>query len=142
MWGGKFGVKNTKIYGIWNPYIYEKDVSGKTIWAKKFVAYSTNENDYELKDDGTYRLKKNATLMIKNAEDDSDTNYYKIEEGKVIISENEEFETISSIEEIGFVSFICPCDLHEKYMLYCENQVGHYKYYKEDVNTLEDKQKD
>jgi hypothetical protein len=38
MWGGKFGTKNTKIYGFWNPYVYEKDESGRTIWGDRWVA--------------------------------------------------------------------------------------------------------
>jgi hypothetical protein len=28
MWGGKFGIKPTKIYGVWNPYEYPLDKMG------------------------------------------------------------------------------------------------------------------
>ena len=37
MWGGKFGVKKTKIYGVWNPYIYPVDRYGKQIYAIRTV---------------------------------------------------------------------------------------------------------
>lgn len=35
MWGGKFGVKKTKIYGVWNPYVYPTDRQGKQIYSKR-----------------------------------------------------------------------------------------------------------
>ena len=44
MWGGKFGTKHTKIYGAWNPYIYEKDKLGRNIYMNKTVT------DYERSD--------------------------------------------------------------------------------------------
>jgi hypothetical protein len=53
MWGGKFGVKNTKIYGVWNPYVYEKDENGKTIWGKRLIAYPADYNE-EPDDNGVY----------------------------------------------------------------------------------------
>lgn len=143
MWGGKFGIKNTKIYGIWNPYIYEKDERGKTIWAKKFVAYSKKESDYELQDNGTYKLIAEPDfLVIENAEDDNDKNYYKIENGKIVVSEQSVSVNLESLKTMGFISFICPCDLHEKYMFYAENQVGHYKYYKDTAKDLAAMQED
>lgn len=37
MWGGKFSVKKTKIYGVWNPYIYPVDRYGKQIYAIRTV---------------------------------------------------------------------------------------------------------
>jgi hypothetical protein len=37
MWGGKFGTKNSKIYGVWNPYVYPKDRYGRTLYLKKEV---------------------------------------------------------------------------------------------------------
>lgn len=37
MWGGKFGIKKTKLYGVWNPYIYPTDRYGKTIYIKKIM---------------------------------------------------------------------------------------------------------
>jgi hypothetical protein len=143
MWGGKFGVKNTKIYGIWNPYIYEKDERGKTIWAKKLIAYSKDEaNGYVLGDDGIYKLKDTAIVTIRNAEDDNDASEYMIDEdGKIIVNEThtETEITVRQAIEAGFIKFICPCDLHEKLMIYCESQVGHYKYYKNNITTLKDK---
>lgn len=35
MWGGKFNIKKTKIYGVWNPYIYETDSTGRQQYIKK-----------------------------------------------------------------------------------------------------------
>lgn len=37
MWGGKFGTKKSKIYGVWNPYIYPTDEYGRTHYLKKRV---------------------------------------------------------------------------------------------------------
>jgi hypothetical protein len=35
MWGGKFGTKNSKIHGIWNPFVYSTDENGRTEYLKK-----------------------------------------------------------------------------------------------------------
>lgn len=35
MWGGKFGIKKTKIYGVWNPFVYPTDRSGRQIYIKR-----------------------------------------------------------------------------------------------------------
>lgn len=45
MWGGKFGIKKTKIYGVWNPYIYETDRFGKQIYTKRVVLNSLQSYD-------------------------------------------------------------------------------------------------
>lgn len=48
MWGGKFGVKHSKIQGLWNPYIYPKDRFGRTLYLKKTVI---SEEDYKKSED-------------------------------------------------------------------------------------------
>lgn len=35
MWGGKFGIRHSKIYGVWNPFVYPKDRYGKPIYLQK-----------------------------------------------------------------------------------------------------------
>jgi len=37
MWGGLFGLGKQKIYGAWDPYVYEKDRYGKPIYVNKIV---------------------------------------------------------------------------------------------------------
>ena len=44
MWGGLFGVGKQKIYGAWDPYVYEKDKFGKPIYLVKEVI---SEVEYE-----------------------------------------------------------------------------------------------
>jgi hypothetical protein len=44
MWGGLFGVGKQKIYGAWDPYVYEKDKFGKPIYLVKEVI---SEAEYE-----------------------------------------------------------------------------------------------
>jgi hypothetical protein len=29
MWGGKYGVKKPKVYGVWNPFVYPKNEDGR-----------------------------------------------------------------------------------------------------------------
>lgn len=35
MWGGKYGIKKPKIYGVWNPYIYPVDEFGRQRYLKR-----------------------------------------------------------------------------------------------------------
>lgn len=49
MWGAKFGTKNSKIYGVWNPYIYPKDRYGKNIYLKKDVWKVVEDSKMSLK---------------------------------------------------------------------------------------------
>lgn len=49
MWGGLFGVGKQKIYGAWDPYIYDKDGLGRNIYVKKKVI--TEEEYNALTDD-------------------------------------------------------------------------------------------
>lgn len=37
MWGGKFGIKKSKVQGLWNPYVYPKDQFGRTLYLNKKV---------------------------------------------------------------------------------------------------------
>lgn len=106
MWGGKFGTKNTKIYGVWNPYIYEKDNNGRPIWTTKVVMIA---NEYEEDNHGIYQPAENATFSEAGA-------------GTGVSEED-------LIKE-GYIKFICPCDNHVKYMKYVENINGRYKYLK------------
>lgn len=53
MWGGKFGIGKTKVYGAWDPYIYEKDKNGKPIYLKKLVAKALNYDEDGKPADGT-----------------------------------------------------------------------------------------
>lgn len=46
MWGGKFGIKKTKIYGVWNPFVYPVDAYGRETYVKRETFDSTGvEND-------------------------------------------------------------------------------------------------
>lgn len=119
MWGGKFGTKNTKIYGVWNPYIYEKDISGRPIWTTKIVLTA---DDYELDEHGVYQPTEDANFSTGDIDDDR-------------------VYTLNELEEMGYIKFICPCDNHVKYMKYVENISGKYKYLKNDdegINPTED----
>lgn len=51
MWGGKFGINKTKIYGVWNPFIYPTDEQGRQQYVKKDVEPI---NEPVRKTDGTY----------------------------------------------------------------------------------------
>lgn len=125
MWGGKFGTKNTKIFGVWNPFVYEKDENGRPIWVEKKVVIA---NKYKLADNGIYQP-ENGQNNLKFSED-----------GK---SDGEGSFTEEQLKKDGWIKFICPCDNHVKYMKYVENINGHYKYYKtgENVDNKEDQMK-
>lgn len=41
MWGGKFGIKKTKIYGVWNPFVYPVDAYGCETYVKREIFDST-----------------------------------------------------------------------------------------------------
>ncbi len=86
MWGGKFGVGRTKIYGAWDPYVYEKDEYGRIVYLKKLVATASSYNE-----DGTPK-------------DDAIWTY-----------ENGTLDTIPTEAE-GWYEFVCPCDNKIKYM--------------------------
>ena len=45
MWGGKFSIDKTKIYGVWNPYIYPTDRYGKQIYAVRTVLNEAEKYD-------------------------------------------------------------------------------------------------
>lgn len=134
MWGGKFGVKNTKIYGVWNPYIYEKDENGKTIWGKRLIAYPSDYNE-EPDDNGVYWPAEENTNYLVIGERGEYYRVYKTE-GSWKYEELEDaidqrYNSISTFNppEIGWRQFICPCDMHIKYMLYIEAPTSHYKYH-------------
>lgn len=86
MWGGKFGIGKTKIYGAWDPYIYEKDKNGKPIYLKRLVATASNYDEDGKPADGTIWTY----------------------EGGIIAG-------TPSAEE-GWQEFVCPCDGRIKYM--------------------------
>lgn len=46
MWGGKFGIKKTKIYGVWNPYVYPTDAYGREIYIKREIFDEQPEGEY------------------------------------------------------------------------------------------------
>lgn len=119
MWGGKFGTKNTKIYGVWNPYIYEKDNNGRPIWTTKVVVIA---NKYEEKENGIFYPTEDALFS---------------ETGVVNIVGGSREWTEDDLVKNGFVKFICPCDKHIKYMKYEENINGRYKYVKEQKDDME-----
>lgn len=45
MWGGKFGVKKTKIYGVWNPFVYPTDSFGREVYVKREIFESMGKVD-------------------------------------------------------------------------------------------------
>lgn len=45
MWGGKFSVDKTKIYGVWNPYVYPTDRYGRPIYAVRTVVDDAEKYD-------------------------------------------------------------------------------------------------
>lgn len=47
MWGGLFGTKRSKIWGVWNPCVYEKDRYGRTIYLKREVVSEEPTEDLE-----------------------------------------------------------------------------------------------
>lgn len=63
MWGGKFGVKKTKIYGVWNPYVYEKDSFGRPVYT-----IETEVNEVEVGNlSATFHVIVNGKPMHFNA---------------------------------------------------------------------------
>ena len=141
MWGGKFGTKNTKIYGVWNPYVYEKDSNGKTIWGKRMVAVPTI---YETEPDehGVYHPKTSETGYCIV---DEEGNYYRAfkagGEMKFEITDTDaKYNSSSTFNpvELGWGEFICPCDMHIKYIKYIDSSTSHYKYYWDETKWTED----
>lgn len=47
MWGGKFGIKKTKIYGVWNPFIYPTDRYGR----QSYITRTTVEESGPIDED-------------------------------------------------------------------------------------------
>lgn len=45
MWGAKFGINHSKIYGVWNPYQYPKDKNGKQIYIRKWYSEYCQPSD-------------------------------------------------------------------------------------------------
>lgn len=37
MWGGKYGIKKPKIYGVWNPYVYPTDSAGRPQYIQRIA---------------------------------------------------------------------------------------------------------
>lgn len=72
MWGGKFGTKRTKLYGVWNPIDYDLDDQGKPIYLEKIMYEEKKEdisNDisagwYSVTDEGK------VTLITEKVEDE------------------------------------------------------------------------
>lgn len=54
MQGGLFGLGKQKIYGAWDPYIYEKDRYGKSIYVNKIVITQNEYNQKTLEEQKLY----------------------------------------------------------------------------------------
>lgn len=110
MWGGKFGIKNSKIYGVWNPYIYPKDRFGKYVYLDEYIAtYDTASETYSVVD----KYGKPIELTYSTEEELLANDFHKV---------------------------ICICDGSIKYIKRFPNNKGHYKYLRRDVeiNPQED----
>ena len=103
MWGGKFGIKNFKIYGVWNPYVYPKDRFGKEIYLDEYIAtYNEVTETFNVVD------KYGNTVEI-------------------------EYNSEEEILADGFKKVICVCDGSTKYIKRFPNNKGHYKYLRKDI---------
>lgn len=112
MWGGKFGTKHSKINGVWNPIVYDKDKYGRNIYLTPVVAQlTTASTDYPA---------------------DSAEVSYTIE-GQTPITTTWGALT----EEDGWVEFECPCDGQWKKVKYMAVS-GKYKYLKDALHPLND----
>ena len=138
MWGGKFGTKNTKIYGFWNPYVYEKDESGRTIWGDRWVAtalsYQSEPDEHGIYWPAQDDIAGGQAGLYKVVREDGKFLAFDQETGEVngVLSEPDATRCLKSefiTEENGWFRFICPCDMHVKYLKYAETATSHYKYY-------------
>ena len=103
MWGGKFGIKNFQIYGVWNPYVYPKDRFGKEIYLDEYIAtYNEVTETFNVVD------KYGNTVEI-------------------------EYNSEEEILADGFKKVICVCDGSTKYIKRFPNNKGHYKYLRKDI---------
>lgn len=106
MWGGKFGTKHSKIKGVWNPMVFNKDKWGRKIYMTPIIAslYIPTEEYPDA----------SAVVVIK----DQDGNEYDYPGSHTwgALTEND-----------GWVEFICPCDNQWKKVKYIAAG-SHYKY--------------
>lgn len=130
MWGGKFGVKNSKVYGVWNPIEYPRDDYNR----RKFITQEVVEaNMYqEIPNEGVYYpvdwLTKYEDGYWKSGAEVDETNLYTLYQDQE--EEDDDISPVNITEANGWYSFVCPCDNKLKYMRYVANINGVYKYYK------------
>lgn len=130
MWGGKFGVKPTKIYGVWNPYEYPLDKTGQPIYLVKEIAVSNEYNKVQSRHGIFYPINYNH-----------DTKYPTGNEGiySVYDSDGKELREMTSNEitiENKWKPFICCQDNRLKYYRFVLNDAAKYRY-----NYLQDSSK-
>ena len=102
MWGGQFGLRNTKIYGAWNPYVYPTDKFGNYMYLRKIVIYPSENQDYP--SDNSTDVKWTIEIDGKIDEEVEDPN-----------------GTLQEVLDEHFRPFICPCDGKKKYVRYEPN---------------------
>lgn len=72
MWGGKFGVKHSKIQGLWNPYEYPKDKFGRTLYLRKITASKEDLDYLEKTKEKTYDVNIEIDLNLDKADENRD----------------------------------------------------------------------
>lgn len=73
MWGGKFGIKKTKLYGVWNPYIYPTDSYGRTLYIQKVTTEGEPVNI-----NGKWIFLQESDNILYTFTDDTDSNVIRL----------------------------------------------------------------
>ena len=157
MWGGKFGTKNSKIYGVWNPMVYPKDRYGRSKYITQEIAVARVYNN-EQADNGVFypvdfnnyydkntlypvshSFGINHMYIVYNGNGERITGIFSTDEGRedqpsYPIDNSDDIAYLNPrviTKENGWVPFICPCDNKLKYMRYVANINGEYKYHRD-----------
>lgn len=114
LWGGQLGLKDIKIKGFFDPFIYEQDQYGNSIYFKKKLI---SKEKYD-------EILSNAAAATEKLKDET------------LPWEHQQFYKEQVALAKRAVSFICPCDGNIKYAVY-ESTTGHFQYSEWSKNTPE-----
>lgn len=110
MWGGKFGTKRSKIYGVWNPFIYPKDRMGRQIYLEEEYAEWNPEGGQG--GTGSYYVYNNK----------NEWTHIEIKDEETLLANH-------------FTKIICICDGSTKWIRKIPNENGRYKYLRRDRDS-------